>query len=153
MVFLVLLLVVVSGSALAMNRIGYPFRGPGYDAKKGLLIEQDSFVVAVTSGEITDRRKDFFGQLQQVMNSLSSTDGLVGYAVQKEIVGRRVWTQSVWTSEEELEEFLRSTAHREAVREGGIPRSTVQSVVVSLPATEVPLAWGRVRELLATPEG
>ena len=135
----------------AFRYMGFPFSGPGYDPKEGVTIpvSDGKVVVAVTTGLI-ERGKGaaFFEHLNRVISSMPGNEGLVGWSARKELLGRTVWTQSVWTNEEALDGFLRSPAHREAARSGGIPRSSVRYAIAEVSPDEIPLSWGRAAELL-----
>lgn len=137
--------------ALSGCHIGYHFRGPGFSDEHGVTAEGagDTVVVAITAGTI--RRGEggaFFRHLRLVMDNLPEQRGLIGYAVRKKLVGRRVWTLSAWTDERALDRFVRSEPHRAAMAAGGIPRDSVRSVRIELPANELPISWARAQQIL-----
>ena len=132
-------------------QIGYPFNGPGYDAKRQVIRDphQGMVIVAVTEGIVERGKGDAFSeQLGRVLDAIPTSDGLIGYSVRKEVFGRKVWTMSAWTDETALDRFIYSKAHKEAMRSGGIPRDTVRSGVTKIAAADVPLTWKRVREII-----
>ncbi len=132
-------------------QVGYGFRGPGYDPEHGIthVDATDTVWLAVTTGEISfGKGKSFFVELNQVMEAMPTHEGLVGYAVKKQLIGPRVWTMSVWIDIDALHRFIGSSSHRQAVRRGGIPADTVRSVVVEIPASRVPISWKEAKRLL-----
>ena len=123
-------------------KVGHVFHGPGYDPSLGVTHSKagQEVLVAVTTGRVEDK-SGFTEQLRSVLQSMPAEQGLIGYSVQKELIGRQVWTLSAWTDEQALTNFLRGQAHRHAVRDGGIPRDTVRSATYWLPTNEVPPNW------------
>ncbi len=79
---------------------------------------------------------------------MSTTPGLIGYSVRKEIFGNEVWTMSAWISEEALTQFLEGRAHRDAVAKGGIPPAKVRSAYTWIPAKRLPISWEYAQQLL-----
>ncbi|MEM9347328.1 MAG: antibiotic biosynthesis monooxygenase family protein [Planctomycetota bacterium] len=132
-------------------RVGYPFQGPGYDPAKGVTepTAGKEVFIAITQGEITSGSASaFFDRLEAVMASMPEQEGLIGYALRKELVGRRVWTMSAWVDQEALESFLASPEHRAAVRDGGIPRGSVIYAYANWPKDEMPITWKQAEQLL-----
>jgi quinol monooxygenase YgiN len=132
--------------------VGHPFRGPGYDSAKGVVGPGAgrTLVVAITQGDIAPgSRGRFDAQLRNVLAGMNEHDGLVGYSVRKQLFGRRVWTMSVWLDEASLYQFIDSPAHRAAVAEGGIPRSSFVYLRADLPADQIPLSWDRAKRMMA----
>lgn len=137
--------------ALTACRVGYPFRGPGYDPSKGVVhpaAGRDVFV-AVTRGDVASGRGSAFSeQLQSVLSTMDEHDGLIGYSVRKQLVGRRVWTMSVWIDRASMERFVRSPQHRDAISRGGIPRSAFVAAYTSVEVGRVPFGWPEAERLL-----
>lgn len=124
--------------------VGHPFKGPGYDRSRGVTHADagDRVLVAVTTGEVKPGSGSAFSeQLAEVMQSLPGEGGLIGYAVRRELFGRRVWTMSVWTDQAAMDRFLTGQAHRRAVRAGGIPAETVRSTTYWLATGQAPPSW------------
>jgi quinol monooxygenase YgiN len=137
--------------ALAGCTVGTPFRGPGFDSRLGQVRPEvaPTVLLAVTGGRVDPgRRADFGRQLRAVLEALPASDGLVGYAVRRELFGRRIWTLSVWQDEASLDRFLASPAHMRAVREGGVPRDAVTFASVSIPTALLPISWEQAQRLL-----
>jgi len=127
-------------------RIGYPFKGPGYDSCRG-VVHPD----AVAPGS----QDKFSQQIRAVLNTMDTHDGLIGYSVRRELFGSRVWTMSVWIDQESMERFAQSPTHRSAIRQGGIPRESFLSAYTSLDRKSVPISWPDAERLLEeqrTPE-
>lgn len=149
--YLLVLLLTTAAILASGCRVGYPFRGPGFDPERGVTIvgPDATVVVAITHGTMdSGRGRAFSEQLELVLDSLTAREGLVGFAVRKELLGREVWTLSAWTDERALDAFTYSPAHRAAVRNGGIRPKAVRSALVELPARELPLDWKRAEGFL-----
>jgi heme-degrading monooxygenase HmoA len=142
-----LLAIALSGCA-----IGYPFRGPGFDAATRSVRPGigDDVIVVVTQGAVAPgKQREFMKVLREVLDSMSEQDGLVGYSVRKELIGRTVWTISAWSDEESVRAFVRSDAHRAAMRSGTIPPESFISVQRVLAASDLPLSWPEAEALLS----
>jgi quinol monooxygenase YgiN len=136
---------------LAGCRIGYSFRGPGYDATRGVVHPDANKQVyfAITRGDIAaGSRANFSEQLRAVLDTMGEHDGLVGYAVRRELFGSRVWTMSAWVDQASMERFVRSEAHRKAVAQGGIPRSSFIAAFSHVDVERVPITWTDAERLL-----
>lgn len=133
-------------------RVGYPFRGPGYDARQG-VVHPDAgkqVLLVVTRGDIAAGAGDeFANQLRAVLDSMNEQDGLIGYSFRKELLGSRVWTMSVWIDRASIERFVRSTAHREAMNSGSIAPGSFITAYSSVDASLIPLSWAQAERMLA----
>lgn len=136
---------------LASCRVGYPFRGPGYDAERGVIHPDatEKVLVTVTRGDIQPGGgKDFTRELNAVLDSMNQQDGLIGYSVRKQLIGSRVWTMSVWIDRASMERFVYSPAHRKAIVDGGIPRESFVTVTTLVEAVRIPLTWPEAERML-----
>ena len=140
------LLFLVSGC-----RVGYSFRGPGYDADRG-VVHPDAgrqVLLVVTRGDIeTGAANDFANDLRAVLDTMNQHDGLIGYAVRKELFGSRVWTKSVWTDRASMERFVQSAAHRKAMASGSIVRGSFISAAAFIDASLIPPSWTEAERML-----
>lgn len=153
MVYGLLAITVIGFTALALSgcQIGYPFQGPGYDRKSGVIHPDAStkVLVVITQGDIgRGQGNKFVKQLRLVLDELSEHDGLIGYSVRRELIGSRVWTMSAWINRESLRSFTSSPAHRTAVQEGGIPREAFLEAYLHIPKNQVPLSWDEAKQQL-----
>ena len=53
----------------------------------------------------------FFRAVAAIRKQLSSTEGLVGYALRAKPVAREYWTLSVWNDRDALGQFMRTPPH------------------------------------------
>src|SRR2546425_6278525 len=53
----------------------------------------------------------FFRQTRAIQSQLESSDGLVGYSLRAQLLGKKSWTLSVWKDEAALAEFVRKAPH------------------------------------------
>lgn len=141
---------------LSACRVGYPFRGPGYDSERGVIHPASGRLVfvAITQGDVgSGKSRTFSENLEAVLSTMDEHDGLIGFAVRKELVGARVWTMSAWVDRASMERFAQSPEHRRAVAEGGVARSSFVSAYVDVESEQVPLSWAEAERLLAAAEG
>lgn len=147
----VLFLLVLAISLFASGcRLSRPFRGPGYDPDLERLRSDlpESLLVAITAGRIESGASQTFSEdLTGVEERLEKSPGLVGYALRRELFGRKVWTLSIWESPAALRRFAMSAEHTEAIRRDSIPEA--KTLTLQLPRSELPLSWDKVDELLA----
>jgi len=138
-------------SLLGSCRVGYPFRGPGYDSERGVVHPKaGSRVVAViTRGDIKPGEGNRFASaLRTILHTMSEQDGLVGYSVRKSLFGSRVWTMSVWVDRASVERFVRSPAHAKAMAEGSIQNASFIAAYVQIDTSRVPLTWSEAERML-----
>jgi len=85
--------------------------------------------------------REFFKDTKAVLATMADQPGLLGHAVRFEIFGNKAWTMTAWKDEASLTAFVRSPAHREAVRRSGetaqnirfgVGRSAVGGIAVEL---------------------
>ncbi len=132
-------------------RVGYSFRGPGYDADRGVVHQdaQRQVFVAVTRGDLeAGSQSEFANELRAVMDSMSEHDGLVGYSVRKELFGSRVWTMSVWIDRASMERFVHSAAHRRAMASGTIARGSFITAAAVMNTSSTPPGWAEAGRML-----
>lgn len=155
---LLLFALLLSSAALVARHqyLGYPFQGPGFDPDRQAvtgLPPGTTATVAITYGLVDPGKGNaFLRQLRKVLGNLPDQEGLIGYAVRKQMIGREVWTLSAWESRDSLERFVASPAHREAIRAGGIPRDRVRSVIIESDIDDLPLSWEEAVALLEESE-
>ena len=132
-------------------RVGYPFRGPGYDSTRGVIHPGAStqVFIAITQGDVeAGKGRHFSTQLDSVLGTMKAHDGLIGYAVRKQLFGPRVWTMSAWIDRESMELFAASPEHRRAIAEGGIAPASFSSAFTYVDVGQVPLSWSQAEQLL-----
>jgi heme-degrading monooxygenase HmoA len=121
--------------------IGPPLR----DVGGGMPSSTDpALLVAVTEatlGDDRDARARFWLGVRRVEAAMPAQDGLVGYALRREIFGSKVWTMTVWRTEADLDRFVKSDAHRTAVREGYAALVGMRSTRFSWDARRGAPAW------------
>ena len=78
-------------------------------------------------------------------------DGLVGFALRKELLGHQAWTMSVWRDASAMSAWAASAMHREAVERtrDAIVELTTQRVVI--PSAALPVSWDDARTYLDEP--
>ena len=143
----------MSLSALAGCAISTPFQGPGYDRRQGVTLAGDGrLVVAITEAVLNgdrSQRSTFWDYVGQVEASLPSRPGFVGYALRREIIGRRAWTMTVWSDAASLQGFVESDVHQAAIRSSMGALACASFARVEIERAGVPISWDRALELLA----
>ena len=143
-------------SALALGGCAAetPFRGPGYDAKRGVIGGVgDKLVVSVTAAAVKDTpeaRAVFWDYVDQVEASLPDRPGFVGYSKRRELFGNTAWTLTVWADSASLIAFIDSEPHRTAIRAASDSFDDARFARVTVDRSEVPVSWERALALLET---
>lgn len=108
----------ISAAFSAGFTVGMPYQAVG---AIGDGDPSSPLVVSVTEATlVADKalRARFWRGVWAIAGSLPQQSGLVGYALQRQILGNKVWTMSVWRSENDLMFFVRSELHRRIAQEG-----------------------------------
>jgi heme-degrading monooxygenase HmoA len=83
---------------------------------------------------------------RQIQRPLAESEGLIGYSMDANVVGKEFWTLSVWEDAEALRRFVHRTPHDEIMRDMG----RTEFVRWKSKGSSVPPDWGaakdRVRE-------
>ena len=53
----------------------------------------------------------FFRYSSQIQHQLADSEGLIGYSLDANLLGRKFWTLSVWEDEESLRRFVQRAPH------------------------------------------
>ena len=85
---------------------------------------------------------------RNVLASLESQPGFVGYKTRRRISGLEVWTMTVWTSEEALNKFVRSDFHQAAIKHGLAAVKSGEFARTIIPRSEAPLSWKKANKFL-----
>lgn len=122
------------------------FRSPS----PAILPADTEVVVALT--QVDHRpgmRSAFFADTRRVLADMEGHDGLIGYAFRFELFGRRAWTVSIWRDEAALQRFIRSPAHRAAMRNSDTTSDEMRFVRATMRADAIPPPWPAVISRLA----
>lgn len=96
---LLLGMLVLFSMGLSGCKIGKPFRGPGYDPDKGVMIENRDMVIISLTHAVTGKddhlNEIFIDYVWKVEASLKEFPGFVGYSIRKELFGNVLWTMTV----------------------------------------------------------
>jgi heme-degrading monooxygenase HmoA len=138
-------------SLLGGCAIGMPFRGPQYAGGVITGVAPDALVVvAVTEAQVDHAQRRLFSrQIEAVMAVIQQQPGYLGGTVRRELLGSGGWTMTVWRSDDDVDAFYRSPAHREAMRTGMPTLISFRSVRFTVPAKDIPLTWSEAQRRLA----
>ncbi len=82
-------------------------------------LHHGSVYIGVTNAIVEGgNRREFDDHTRRVIKNLPQNEGYLGHSVRSRILGNEVWTMTVWKDEASLDRFVRSSIHREAMREG-----------------------------------
>jgi len=81
----------------------------------------------------------------RIRRQLADTTGLVGYALDADLVAKTFWTVSAWTGRPELSGFDRGDPHAAAKRAIGPVMLPTTFVFWSCTAVDLPVSWDEVR--------
>ena len=79
----------------------------------------EELFISVTHAVLDPAKRDAFDAgTKALFTTLAAEDGLLAYSRRKELFGDEAWTMTVWRDEAAHAAFVRSAAHRQAMREG-----------------------------------
>jgi len=91
----------------------------------------------------------FLSATMKIRGQLGRADGLVGYALDADLVHAVFWTVSAWQDRESLDRFAGQDPHREIIM-GIRPRMAPTTFVFwTQPAEQLPVRWDVVRQKIA----
>ena len=122
-----------------------PIQGPGYEPSRGVTAQEvGRIVVAITRARVNrDRaaRRAFWSYVDEVENSLVDQPGFIGFSKRRELIGNQAWTMTLWSDEASLNAFVRSPAHRAAMRSAGRLLEGASFVRFGRSVAAGPLKW------------
>jgi len=130
-----------------------PFKKTALAREGGLAPDRPVLVVVSSTEHRPGMRGEFFKDTKAVLATMADQPGLLGHAVRFEIFGNKAWTMTAWKDEAALTAFVRSPAHRAAVRRSGETAQNIRFASVEVPLAALPVSWDEARRLLdaATP--
>jgi heme-degrading monooxygenase HmoA len=132
---------------------GPPFKKTALAREGGLAPDRPVLVVVSSTEHRPGMRGEFFKDTKAVLATMSEQPGLLGHAVRFELFGNKAWTITAWKDEAALSAFVRSPAHREAVRRSGETAQNIRFASTEMPLAALPMSWAEARRRLdeATP--
>jgi quinol monooxygenase YgiN len=95
-----------------------PFVGPGFSDGEYTSDHEGPFVVAVTyARQARGEGEAFADHVDAIEEQMQRSEGIVGYSLRGDLVGRDNWTMSIWESEPALLAFVTREAHGDAMIE------------------------------------
>ena len=83
---------------------------------------------------------------RQIQRQLAESEGLIGYSMDANVVGKKVWTLSVWEDAEALRRFVHRTPHDEIMRDLLPDIGRTEFVRWKAKGSSVPPDWGAAKE-------
>jgi hypothetical protein len=89
----------------------------------------------------------------KIRRQLAQADGLIGYALNAQLLRKEFWTVSVWRTRDDLERFAKANPHSTITQTK--PRRMAESAFVfwTCEGRETPVAWDVVAEHMRAPIG
>lgn len=132
-------------SALSACTLQTPF-DPSRLRERGSA--SDVLPVSVTHATLGAERKVFYRETLRVYRSLAAQEGLLAFAIRREVFGNQVWTVTVWASAAARTQFLRSAAHQQAVRLGRAAIQSLRTCRWMLRRDQLPPDWAAVLQMI-----
>ena len=92
----------------------------------------------------------FIRYTRQIQHQLAASEGLIGYSMDANVVGKEFWTLSVWEDAQALRRFVHRTPHEEVMKELLSDMGQTEFVRWKQSGSSIPPDWGaakkRVRE-------
>lgn len=120
-------------------------------ATDGSLPPDHLAIVTISATEHRQsQRRAFFEDTRKVLADLPSQPGLLGHAFRFEFIGNKAWTITAWRDMASQDAFVRSPAHRTAVRRSAETTRNTRFVTLRRPLSSLPLRWTEILALLST---
>jgi hypothetical protein len=88
----------------------------------------------------------FLRYTRQIQHQLAGSEGLIGYSMDANVVGKEFWTLSVWEDAEALRRFVHRTPHDEVMRDLLPDMEQTEFVRWKAKGSSVPPDWGAAKE-------
>jgi quinol monooxygenase YgiN len=88
----------------------------------------------------------FLRYTRQIQRQLAASEGLVGYSMDANVVGKEFWTLSVWEDAEALRRFVQNTPHDKVMEDLLPDMAQTEFVRWEAKGSSVPPDWGAAKE-------
>jgi hypothetical protein len=88
----------------------------------------------------------FMRYTRQIQRQLAGSEGLIGYSMDANVVGKQFWTLSVWEDPQALRRFVHRTPHDEVMRDLLPEMGQTEFVQWKAKGSSVPPDWGAAKE-------
>jgi hypothetical protein len=88
----------------------------------------------------------FLSATMKIRGQLGRTDGLVGYALDADLVHAVFWTVSAWQNREALDQFAGQDPHRNIIAAIRSKMAPTTFTFWTHPADDLPVGWDLVRQ-------
>ncbi len=87
----------------------------------------------------------FLGDTLRIRRQLASAPGLVGYALDAELMAKTFWTFSLWEDRGDLDTFARSEPHRLIISRLRPRMGETRFEFFSVSGSELPMKWDQMK--------
>jgi quinol monooxygenase YgiN len=115
-------------------------------------IQADRSYVVMASKLPLRRTRSVLGFLRDTLairRQLASADGLVGYALDADLLHRTFWTFSVWTDQDHLDAFASSDPHRAIIARLRPLMGPTRFSTTTMTGSAIPTTWASRRAPVA----
>jgi heme-degrading monooxygenase HmoA len=150
-----LLIFLLFGIICSSCTISRPLQGPGFASSGDRLNgDQERIVLIAITNAYLDRstRKPFDEKTQELYKNLNSFEGYLGGSIRLRLLGKEVWTYTVWENEEALVRFTNSRDHLDAIYRNDQSIQKMRSMRIKILAKEIPISWDQVEQLISKQE-
>jgi hypothetical protein len=134
---------------------------PALPWHNGVLVGSSTEVTVLASRLPLRSHRDipsFLRWTVRIRGQLAATPGLIGYALDSQLLRKTFWTVSAWKSQNDLAAFNRASPHSDAVAVIRARMDPTTFVTWRTTAAQLPISWHEVRSRLdeamnATPQG
>jgi hypothetical protein len=125
--------------------------GPGYNSSmKSLIGDPNRYVyIAITNAYLDRSKRSLFDRkTQEIYKSLDKYEGYLMGSVRLKILGKEVWTYTVWSNKEALDKFVNSHQHLDAMYNSDTAIMQMRSLVLKIKARDIPISWKKLEEII-----
>jgi len=129
-------------------RIATPFlivKKPTNEPEKMVIVS----ITYAKTGEESEKNKSFWKNVNLIKDNIKENSGLIGVSISKRIFGNEAWTMTVWEREEDLENFIISKRHSQAIDESEEALAISKFARLKMKRKEIPIDWEKAVNILA----
>jgi quinol monooxygenase YgiN len=111
-------------------------------------VEPDRTYLAMASRLPLKRHRSIPGFLRDTLairRQLARADGMIGYALDAELVRKTFWTFSVWQDQASLDAFASSDPHRAIIRRLRPLMGPTRFEFFQIPGSDLPMTWDQMK--------
>jgi hypothetical protein len=135
--------------------IARPLSGPGFNSTLNKINgdPERTVVVAITNAYLDrSKRKSFDSKTQSIYKNLDTYSGYIAGSMRLKLLGKEVWTYTVWENEAALKNFVNAREHVDAMYTTDEAIKSMRSLHMNIAAKDVPTTWKQIEKIIETKE-